>query len=192
MVLMQRLIGIIRQSAKISLPCLVIVVLISFSNFAHSQPSNMDYRLGVGDKIQIDVYDEADLGVVTTLSQTGIIAYPFLGDLKIVGLTVKEAQQLITDGLKGTYLVDPTVSVTVLQYRPFYIHGEVKQSGGYPYQPGLTLRKAVTLAGGFTERASVNKMSVIREADAKHKPTPITLDDLVNPGDTITIEMSFF
>jgi polysaccharide export outer membrane protein len=157
-----------------------------------ANPATSEYRLGVGDRIQIDVYGEADLDVTTTLSESGVISYPFLGDLKITGYTTKEVGQLITSGLKGAYLVDPKISVTILQYRPFYIHGEVKQSGGFPYQPGLTLRKAVSLAGGFTDRASSTKMSVIRETDVQRKPVPIKLDDSVYPGDTVTIEQGFF
>jgi len=151
-----------------------------------------EYRLGVGDKIEIDVYNEADLTVIATVSESGTIAYPFLGDIKIAGISVKEVAQIVTTGLKGSYLVDPVVSVSIVQYRPFFIQGEVKQSGGYPYQPGLTVRKAVSLAGGLTDRASQSRITVIHENDEHRKSIPISIDDPVHPGDTITIEQSFF
>jgi len=186
-----------RRKQKRAYPLLMAAILICLPTIAlcataDQAPTAIAYQLGVGDKIQIDVYDEPDLNVTTTLPESGTISYPFLGDLKITGLTPKQVEQLIGSGLKGSYLIDPKVSVTVLQYRPFYIHGEVKQSGGYPYQPGLSLRKAVSLAGGFTERASQTKITVIREKDNKQKSLLIKLDDLVYPGDTITVEQSFF
>jgi polysaccharide biosynthesis/export protein VpsN len=150
------------------------------------------YKLGIGDKIQIDVYDETDLGMTTTISQTGKISYPFLGDLAVTGLTVKQVEELIISGLKGGYLADPQVSVTILEYRPVFVSGEVKQSGGYPYQPGLTVRKAVSLAGGFTGKASQKKITIIRDADPQRLSTPIALDDFVSPGDTIIIGQGLF
>jgi polysaccharide export outer membrane protein len=151
-----------------------------------------EYHLGVGDKIQVDVYGEEDLRLATTISPSGSIAYPFLGDLHVIGLTLKDVEQLITTGLKGGYLANPQVSVTIIEYRPFYIDGEVRQSGSYPYQPGLTLRKALSLAGGFTEKAAQTRMTVIRDSDPQKKSTPITLDDFVNPGDAINVGQHFF
>ncbi|RLA33398.1 MAG: hypothetical protein DRR03_07740, partial [Gammaproteobacteria bacterium] len=121
------------------------------------------YRLGSGDEVAITVYGEEDLSVEQRLHDDGIIAYPFLGELKVGGKTVGEVEKEITRGLKGDYLVDPRVRVSIREYRPFFIHGEVEGPGGYPYQPALTVRKAVSLAGGFTERASKSKVTVIRE-----------------------------
>jgi protein involved in polysaccharide export with SLBB domain len=150
------------------------------------------YKLDSGDKISITVFDEPDLGLQVQISNASTISYPFLGELKVKGLTPGELESRITQGLKGPYLIDPKVSVTVQEYRPFYINGEVKQSGGYPFQPGLTLRRAVSLAGGFTERASKTKMTVIRDMDPEKKSVNIGLDDWVYPGDAVTIEQSFF
>ncbi|HET8704841.1 MAG TPA: SLBB domain-containing protein, partial [Pseudomonadales bacterium] len=98
----------------------------------------------------------------------------------------------ITTRLKDGYLVNPSVSVAVISYRQFFINGEVKQAGGYAYQPGLTLRKAIALAGGVTERASSSKITVIHENDGERKPKPISLDDVLRPGDIITVYQSFF
>ncbi len=156
------------------------------------EPALKAYKLDSGDKISITVFDEPDLSFEVLISNAGSVSYPFLGELKVKGLTPGELENRIIAGLKGPYLIDPKVAVTVIQYRPFYIHGEVKQSGGYPYQPYLTLRRAVTLAGGFTERASKTKITVIRDGDQQKKPVKIELDDLVYPGDTITVEQSFF
>jgi len=172
---------------------LLCLVLVALPLGAQADSTAADaYRLDSGDKISITVFDEPDLSLEVLISNAGTVSYPFLGELQVKKISPNDLENKIITGLKGPYLVDPKVTVTVLQYRPFYIHGEVKQSGGYPYQPGLTLRRAVTLAGGFTERASKTKIMVIRDNDPQKKPSLIQLDDLVFPGDTITIEQSFF
>lgn len=150
------------------------------------------YLLDSGDKISIKVFDEADLSLDVVISDSGSISYPFLGEVKTKGISIGDLEQKIISGLKGSYLVDPKVTITMIQYRQFFIHGEVKQSGGYPYQPGLTLRKAISVAGGFTERAAKSKVSVIRDGGKEKQSVGIGMDDLVHPGDTITVEQSFF
>lgn len=153
-----------------------------------------DYRLGSGDTIKITVFEEPDLGLEVRLSDAGTVSYPFLGEIVVSGLTVGQLQEKITDGLRGDYLVSPNVTVSVVNYRQFYIHGEVENPGGFPFLPGLTLRKAIALAGGFTERASRSKMFVIREGVAYEREVGnnISLDDSLAPGDIVTIEQSFF
>ncbi len=150
-----------------------------------------EYRLGVGDKIRIQVHGEADLTMELTLSESGVINYPFLGDLPVVGRSVNDLQRAIDRGLRGDYLVNPDVRVVVVTYRNFYINGEVRLPGGYPYVPGLTVRQAATLAGGFSERASMRGISVYREADLRNK-LPATLDTTVFPGDTVVVEQGLF
>lgn len=150
------------------------------------------YKLGPGDQILINVFGEDDLSMDFRLNDTGTLNYPFLGELEIAGLSVVQLEQLITDGLKGPYLVDPDVSVSVKEYRPFYMYGEIEEPGGFPYQPGLTLEKAIALGGGFTERAAKGKITVIRAADAGRVSRPIQLSDPVFAGDVITVHQSFF
>jgi protein involved in polysaccharide export with SLBB domain len=151
-----------------------------------------DYRLGSGDRIQIQVFDEPDLSMEVRLSDAGTISYPFLGEVRVSGNTVSQLEAQIVGGLKGDYLVDPKVNVSVVEYRPFYINGEVEDPGGYPYQPGLTLRKAIALAGGFTERASKSKINVLSEGAIDGRQRQIGMDVMLNPGDIVTVEQSFF
>ena len=89
-------------------------------------------------------------------------------------------------------MVNPSVNVAVIEYRQFFIYGQVEEPGAYPYQPGLTLQKAVALAGGFTERASSDKFFVVTEKQVGADPAQIDINHPVSPGDTITIEESFF
>ena len=165
-----------------------------FSPVCQAQSSGLStYELGAGDRISIRVYGEEDLTIESQLSDAGTLSYPFLGELKISGLTVGQLQEKITQGLKGDYLIDPKVTVTIAQYRQFYINGEVNSPGGFPFQPGLTVRKAVSLAGGFTERASHSRIYIIsdKEGDGGDNEK-VSLNDMVKPGDIITVEQSFF
>lgn len=151
------------------------------------------YKLGVGDVISVQVIGEDELKRERVrLSDAGTLSFPYLGEIRVRGLTVGELEALITTGLKGRYLLDPQVTVTIQEYRNFFVNGSVERPGGYPYTPGLTVRKAISIAGGFKERASREKINVIREDDPKGTPQRIPLDAPVKPGDIITVEESFF
>jgi len=171
---------------------IALLCLITVGAMADALTSPDAYKLGPGDQILINVFGEDDLSMDFQLNDTGTLNYPFLGKLTVAGLSVTELEQLITSGLKGPYLVNPDVTVSIKQYRPFYLHGQVEKPGGIPYQPGLTLEKAIALGGGFTERASKKKIMVIRAGDADQKAKPIKLIDLVHAGDVITVPQSFF
>lgn len=156
------------------------------------EETRQGYVLGPGDKIQIQVHGEEDLSIQLRLGGDGYISYPFLGEIEADGLTVAELQRKISEGLKGDYLVDPDVRVFVLEYRPVYVNGEVKNPGGYPYVPGLNVQKAVSLAGGFTELASKNKIYIVREGHSSSRRQQADLDTQVGPGDTVIVEEGFF
>jgi polysaccharide export outer membrane protein len=151
-----------------------------------------DYRLGVGDRLRITVHGEDDLTIDARIEQIGSITYPFLGEIPSVGLTVSELERRITQGLRGDYLLHPEVRVLVVEYRKFYVLGQVKLPGGYSYTPGLTVRKAATLAGGFTDRASSNKIFLMRENDPKQDRLKVDMDAPVGPGDTVMVEEGLF
>ncbi|MBI3714945.1 MAG: polysaccharide export protein [Betaproteobacteria bacterium] len=151
------------------------------------------YKLGVGDVISVQVIGEDDLKRERVrLSDAGTLSFPYLGEIRVRGLTVGELEALITTGLKGRYLLDPQVTVTIQEYRNYFVNGSVEKPGGYAYTPGLTVRKAISIAGGFKERASREKINVIREDDPKGISQRIALDAPVRPGDIITVEESFF
>lgn len=150
------------------------------------------YRLGAGDVINISVYGEEDLSRQKyRLPDFGVITFPF-GEVHALGLTLVELEKKVADGLRGGYLINPRVSVSMEEYRPFFINGQVDKPGAYPYRPGLTVRMAVSIAGGFKERASESKIYVLRETDPLHAQSKIGLDGAVFPGDTVTVEESFF
>ena len=151
-----------------------------------------NYQLGTGDNIRIHVFQEGDLSLETRISDAGTISYPLLGVIKASGLTIGQLEAKITKGLKGDYLINPRVNVSIAEYRQFFVNGEVKKPGAYPYVPGLTVRKAISIAGGFEERADKDNLMVLHEDNLKGEPIKIKIDAKVRPGDIITVEQSFF
>lgn len=155
-------------------------------------PESALYLLGAGDVINISVYGEDDLSRLKyRLPDSGLIMFPF-GEVSALGLSLSNLEARIADGLRGKYLVNPRVSVSMDEYRPFFINGLVEHPGAYPYKTGLTVRTAVSIAGGFKERASQSSIFVQRENDAQHVMTKIGADGAIFPGDTVTVEESFF
>jgi len=153
---------------------------------------NEQYRLGSGDMIKVLVYDESDLTLEAQLIDSGTLNFPFLGELEVAGLTVGELQSKIHDGLLGDYLIEPKVLVSIVEYRQFFINGEVESPGGFSFQPGLTIGKAVSLAAGFTERANKKAIYIVSDSGDQNKPARVNLSTAVKPGDTITVKQSFF
>lgn len=151
-----------------------------------------NYRLGVGDKVKIQVYGEEELTIETTLTDAGTITYPLLGEITASGMTIGELNSEIVNGLKGRYLVEPKVTIYITEYRDFYINGEVVKPGAYPYEPGLTVNKAVSIAGGFTQRASRTSITIVADKDPSQIHEDVKLNSPINPGDVITVEESFF
>lgn len=155
--------------------------------------SASQYRLASGDVIRINVFGEPDLSFSEIrLNDAGTFSYPFLGQVQARGRTPAEVEHLITEQLRDGYLVDPKVTLSVIGYREFYISGEVQKPGGYPYQPGLTLDRAIALAGGMTERASANRVTITRSNGESRQIEKANLDTAILPGDTITIDQGFF
>ncbi|CBL45021.1 Polysaccharide export protein [gamma proteobacterium HdN1] len=157
-----------------------------------ASPAEQSYRLGAGDEIQIRVFGEDDMQVQTRIGESGTINYPFLGEIKVSGQTATELERTLVNGLKAGYLVDPVVSVTIAAYRPFFVNGEVQKPGAIPFQPGITVRKAIAISGGFTDRARRSSVDVIRATDASGVPVKQGLDDVLHPGDIVTVKASFF
>ncbi|MFK7732997.1 MAG: polysaccharide biosynthesis/export family protein [Pseudomonadales bacterium] len=152
-----------------------------------------EYTLNAGDSIRIYVYGEQDLTFENLLiGENGRISYPFLGELTVEGKTDSDLQQTLISGLKPDYLIDPRVSVSIVKYRSFFVNGEVRNPGGVAFQPGLTLRKAISLAGGFTARANKKVMLLIPDNDPNLAEQKVGLDYRVKPGDLVTVQDTFF
>lgn len=149
-----------------------------------------EFLIGSGDSLLIEVYNERDLTVRARVPKSGKLRIPLLGDITVVGKTstalARELEALYFDG----YLVNPSVSVLIEQFRPFFIRGAVKSSGSYDYEFDLTIDKAIAIAGGLKDRASKSEWFIIRGEDKKR--IKVNKDARVFPGDIIEIEESLF
>lgn len=145
------------------------------------------YILNAGDSIAIRVFGEDSLNLDVVLDNSGVINYPFLGKVFVNGLSVESLTQVITEGLSDGYLKNPHVNVSIIKYRPFFITGQVNNPGSFPYEPGLTVKKAVSLAGGFTDMADRNQITIVFEKSTGQSAKKIGINGSIHSGDTISI-----
>ena len=150
------------------------------------------YVLGAGDSIRVVVFGEADLSGEFSVGTSGTVALPLAGPVVAVGKTPGELAAAITDALSPDYLRDPRVSVEVLQYRPFFILGEVKAPGSYPYAADVNVRRAAALAGGYTYRAKTGHAYITRMTGSKESRRKVPPDTPLLPGDIVEIPERFF
>ena len=151
-----------------------------------------DYRLGPGDRLKVTVFGHPQESGEFEIDGSGNLAYPLLGRVPARGKTLPDLQEFIRAELDKRFIVDPRISIEVLNYRPFYIYGEVNRAGSYPFVSGLTIRRAVAIAGGFTRRARREPVTLIRERQKGVEKISSALDIPVLPGDIIEVPRRLF
>jgi polysaccharide export outer membrane protein len=162
----------------------------SSSNRLPALPSDSPgtvYLLGAGDTLRITVFGETDLSGTFKISDNGALVMPLVGQVNAQGLSVAELQKKLVSQLNVKAVKSPDVTIQVEEYRPFFILGEVKNPGSYPYVPEMTVLTAVAIAGGFTFRASANEVSVTRKHNGKPVEARATRDARVLPGDVVYV-----
>jgi polysaccharide export outer membrane protein len=150
------------------------------------------YKLGVGDKVRVTIFGEKDLSGDFDVNDQGEVTLPLIGSVRIAGKTVTDAETVITAAYGKNYLVNPHVNLQVMNYRPFFILGEVKNPGSYPYINGMTIVNAVALAGGYTPRANTRGIEVKRGSNPAGGDVAVNEDAAVLPGDIVRIPERFF
>lgn len=151
------------------------------------------YLLSAGDKLRITVFNEASLTGEYAVTAAGNISFPLIGNVGVRRKSIENLQEELTKRLGSGYLNDPKVSIEVLNYRPFYILGEVNKPGEYPYVAGLTLEQAVAAAGGYTYRANRKKLFVRSASAAEDTKVDVRKGiNRVHPGDTIRVGERYF
>lgn len=150
------------------------------------------YDISSGDELHFEVYGEPNLKLDVIVDSLGFIEYPFVGKLKVAGVQAEAVKLEMVRLLKDGYFINPQVTVLVKSFKPFFIQGEVKSPGSYSYEDGLTVAKAIALAGGLTERASKKKIYLTRADDSSQKEVKVTMDQKIASGDVILIKESFF
>lgn len=154
--------------------------------------SDNSYRLGAGDNLQIDVFNQDDLSGEYTLDGNGRFSMHLIGKITAGGLTPTELEAFLVSKLKPDYLVNPRVSVLVYNFRPFYIMGEVKSPSSYAYVDGMTYLTAVAIAGGYTYRAKKDHVFVIRGDDPEREELKTDVSNKAHPGDIIRVAERMF
>ena len=151
-----------------------------------------NYVLGPNDRVRLKVYGEPDIAGEYEIDSSGQISVPLAGHIRAAGLTTKQLERAIASALSKGIVRDPRVNVEIALYRPYYILGEVKKSGEYPYRLGLTVMDAVASAGGFTYRANEHKVILRRSGAGAEEVYPLDSPILVFPGDNIRIPERYF
>ena len=150
------------------------------------------YRLGAGDRIRVTVFEQEGLTNTYSIDQSGYFAFPLVGSVPARGHTVKQIEASLAAKLREGYLRDPDVSVEVDRYRPIFVMGEVGAAGQYSYVPGLTVQKAVAVAGGFTPRANQGSVDITRDVNGKVFTGRVRTSDPLLPGDTVYVRERLF
>ena len=150
------------------------------------------YRIGPGDELNIIVFGHPDLSGNFVIDPQGDLTMPLIGRLPVRGETVDSITTQVTQAYSESFLVDPRVSVELLNSRPFYILGQVNEPGEYPYVRGVTVRQAVAIAGGYTRRADTAEFVIYRQTDTGSEEMDAGADTIVLPGDTVEVLRRLF
>jgi polysaccharide export outer membrane protein len=160
---------------------------------ALAEPEAAPYRLGPGDEVRIDVYRLAEMSNSYTVGDTGAISLPIIQSKKAEGLTVEALESEIEQSIAAMNLIrDPSVTVQVAKYRPFFIIGEVSKPGSYSFVPNMTVLTAMSIAGGPTYRANSDTVVITRTVDGKTITGKAKSNSRVLPGDTIRVKEGWF
>ena len=157
------------------------------------QASLETYRLASGDKFRITVFNEPTLSDQEYIVDgEGNASLPLVGSVHVGGMTAAEAQVTITARYAQGFINDPNVTIAITSYRPFYIYGEVKKAGAYPYSAGLSVQAAIALAEGYSDRADQRHVYITRAGSNVEEIVELRAGMRVMPGDTIRIPERFF
>ena len=160
---------------------------------AGANGASQEDTISEGDLVRITVYDNSDLTTEARVNGEGKITFPFIGEVPVTDLPVSEAEKKIARLLEDGYIIKPHVSIFIIEYKKkVYVNGEVRSPGAYKITKGLTVLKAITLAGGFTAKASEGRMKIIRKTEKGETTIKAKLDDVVLPDDIILVPESLF
>jgi protein involved in polysaccharide export with SLBB domain len=177
---------------KLLVCILQLMVVVCIGMVAIPTMGQTDYVLGSGDKLKVTVFGNEDLSGETEVDPSGQVTLPLIQQVPAAGKTVPQLEAEIRHRLSPDFVKNPRLSIEVLNYRPFYIIGEVKNPGSYPYVAGMTVVNAIALAGGFTYRANKDEVQILHAADSAHKPAPAARNEIVLPGDVIEVKERLF
>jgi polysaccharide export outer membrane protein len=146
------------------------------------------YLLDTGDKLRIFIYGHPNLSRLYTVDHQGMVSVPLIGDVPARGRTSRGLARAIAGRLGAQYVKEPQVTADIAQNRPFFILGEVRNAGQFPYVSGMTVQEAVAIAGGYGDRASERRVQITRRhSGGIIEKMDVPPDYVVQPGDTIYV-----
>ncbi len=150
------------------------------------------YRVDAGDSLRVTVFEQTGLTGTYSVDQAGYISFPLIGAVAARGRTLQELEGSIAASLRQGYLRDPDVAIEIDRYRSFFIMGEVGQAGQYSYVPGMTVQKAIAIAGGYSPRAHQRDVDITRTINGKILTGRVRITDPILAGDTIYVRERLF
>jgi polysaccharide export outer membrane protein len=153
---------------------------------------NLSYQLGSGDTLSLKIFNQEAFTGEYTVDGAGNISLPLIGTLSVKNLTLEQLTERLRHKLSPDFLINPQITLQIINYRPFYILGEIMKPASYPYVNGMSYLTAVAIAGGFTYRAREESVYVIRANDPDKKEILLSIDQSVQPGDIIRVEERLF
>ena len=164
----------------------------AFHTVALDIPTGSIYTLGTGDRLRIIVFGQENLSNIYPVDSGGRIAMPLIGSVPVAGRTTAQVEQEIAAKLKAGYIREPKVTVEIDTYRPFFVLGEVTNSGQFAFVNNMTVQTAVAIAGGFTPRANKDFAELTRMTPRGRLIGNVPITYPVRPGDTIVIKERWF
>jgi len=158
----------------------------------HETRQHQPYLLDSGDRVRIFVYGQPNLSRTYNVDGGGFISVPLIGTVRARNITTHQLEISIGNLLATQYVKDPQVSVQISQYRPFFILGEVRRAGQYPFVSGMTVQTAVAIAGGYSDRAYEKSVKMTRVINGYRTVVKVAPHEPVYPGDTINVRERFF
>lgn len=152
----------------------------------------VQYRIGPGDRIQLTVFREEALSGEFQVNEQGLMSLPLVGDIQAAGKTIPEFRADLTNLLGREFVRDPNVTLSVVDYRPVFILGEVENPGQFDYSENMTVFALVARAGGFTYRADQTVVMIRHENEAEETAYRLTSGGAVLPGDTVRLVARYF
>jgi polysaccharide export outer membrane protein len=148
-----------------------------------------DYIIGAGDVLKIQVWSHDDLNRQVEVSQSGDISFPLIGRVNVQGMTAFDVEQLLTEKLAGRYLIEPQLTVDIVEFtnQEIYLYGAVNHPGSYSIKRHTSILDVITEVGGVNEKTG-NRATVVRPALANQSKGPMSIEEAA-PGELIDVDL---
>jgi len=185
---------------------LITGLILSLPAGSFAQNKGAEYTIGVDDILDINVLKPEELTKTVTVAPDGAITFPYIGSVVVKGHTIAQIQDEIQTRLADGYMKYPVVSVSLQQSlsRKFFVYGEVVKPGSFPMEENITVLRAISMAGGFTQFGSSSKVKVLRpkKTGVGYETIKVNIkgimngdsdeDVLLKPGDIVTVSEGVF